>query len=308
MMPRHPHARARGAAIIIAMIVAALAATVTIAIAAEQQRWLAGVAARRDQVQAQSLALAAVQWTRQILLEDGARGSVDYLGEPWALPLPPTPLENGSIEGRIVDAQGLMNVNDLAQTGAQGDNERARFARLFARAGLGQPALEALADWVGTDPQARPQGALDAWYARQATPYLAAHAPMLRIGELAAVRGFDDAALARVMPYLAALPETTAVNVNTAPAAVLAALLQVPETNLTGLVAERVTRPFASIADFRNRLPQGAVIDDERAFAVASSYFLVTVRARQGDTIAQARALLKRSQGAWPVVVWQTIE
>ena len=27
-----------------------------------------------------------------------------------------------------------------------------------------------------------------------------------------------------------------------------------------------------------------------------------------GDTVAQARALLKRSRGAWPAVVWQTLE
>jgi len=301
-------ARSRGAAIIIAMIVAALAATVTIAIAAEQQRWLSGVAARRDQVQAQSLALAAVQWTRQILFDDAAHGSIDYLGEPWALPLPPTPLENGSIEGRIIDAQSFLNVNNLAQTGSAGDHERARFARLFAQRGLGAPALDALADRIDTDSQARAQGAEDTWYARQASPYLTANAPLLRIGELAAVRGFDDATLTRVLPYLTALPETTALNVNTAPAIVLAAVLGVRESDVAGLVAERVSRPFTTVADFRNRLPQGASIDDERAFAVASSYFIVTVRARQGDTVAQARALLKRGQGAWPSVVWQTIE
>jgi hypothetical protein len=41
---------------------------------------------------------------------------------------------------------------------------------------------------------------------------------------------------------------------------------------------------------------------------VSSNYFIVTVRARQGETVAQARALLKRTQGAWPAVVWQTLE
>jgi type II secretory pathway component PulK len=41
---------------------------------------------------------------------------------------------------------------------------------------------------------------------------------------------------------------------------------------------------------------------------VASRFFLVTVRARQGDTIAQARALIERGGNAWPRIVWQTIE
>ena len=47
----------RGAALILAMLVAALAATVAVALAGAQQRWLADVGSRRDQVQAQSLAV-----------------------------------------------------------------------------------------------------------------------------------------------------------------------------------------------------------------------------------------------------------
>ena len=50
------------------------------------------------------------------------------------------------------------------------------------------------------------------------------------------------------------------------------------------------------------KLPEG------RTFGFASSYFLVSVRSRQGDAIAQARALLKREGREWPIVVWQTLE
>ena len=111
----------RGAALILAMLVAALAATVAVALAAEQQRWLADVGNRGDQVQAQSLALAGVQWARQILADDARVSTVDYLGEPWSYPLPPTPIANGSIEGRIEDAQGRLNLNNAAQDGKAGD-------------------------------------------------------------------------------------------------------------------------------------------------------------------------------------------
>jgi general secretion pathway protein K len=295
---------ARGAAVIIAMVVAALAATVAMAIAAEQQRWFASVSARRDQVQAQSLALAGVQWTREILDDDARRGPIDYLGEPWALPLPPTPIENGSVEGSIVDAQGLLNLNNVDDSGTQGELERVRLTSLCTRLGIPSAALAALVDWVGTGSQRA-----DEWYVRQPSPYLPANAPLLRARELAAVRGFDDAALARLLPYVTALPPGTPLNVNTAPAPVLAAALPgVPEDAWSALATQRVAKPFTSVSDFRNRLPQGVPIGDERTLAVASSYFLVTVRARQGDTVAQARALLKRSPGAWPAVVWQTLE
>jgi general secretion pathway protein K len=194
------------------------------AIAAEQRRWVDDVAARRDQVQAQSLALAGAPVVAADPRRDSG-GGVDSLGQPWALPLPATPLENGFIEGRIVDAQGLLNVNNATLTGTQGDEERARLARLFARQGVPAAALDALADWIDTDRQARGNGAEDAFYARAAAPYLAANAPLVRVGELGAVRYFDDAALARALPYLTALPAGTPLNVNTAPLAVLAAAL-----------------------------------------------------------------------------------
>ena len=80
--------RVRGAALILAMLIAALAATVAISLAASQQQWFAGVALRNDQVQAQALAQSGVQWARQILFDQRRTSQIDYLGQPWALPLP----------------------------------------------------------------------------------------------------------------------------------------------------------------------------------------------------------------------------
>jgi len=44
--------------------------------------------------------------------------------------------------------------------------------------------------------------------------------------------------------------------------------------------------------------------------AVKSDWFVVSIEARQGDTVARARALFRRSAAAseWPTVVWQTVE
>ncbi|MET0731520.1 MAG: type II secretion system minor pseudopilin GspK [Casimicrobiaceae bacterium] len=304
-----PRNRARGAALVLAMLIAAIAATVAISLAAGQQQWQAGVALRSEQVQAQALAQAGVQWARQIMFDDDARSArIDHLGEAWALTLPATPIENGSIEGRIVDAQGLLNVNALGYAGAQGSLERTRFERLFARLGLPRASLDVIADWVDADGDARASGAEDAWYRQQASPALAANAPIVRLAELSALRGFNADIATTLAPYLAALPAETKFNVNTAPAAVLAAAIPGLDGDaLSSFVASRRERPFVNIADFRARLPPGASIDNEGAFAVASDYFLVTVVARQGPTRSQARALLKRG-GGWPQVVWQTIE
>ena len=69
--------RMRGAAIILAMLIAAFAAAVAATVFADQQRWGRTVELRRDQVQAQALALAGVQWARRILDDDARRSGID---------------------------------------------------------------------------------------------------------------------------------------------------------------------------------------------------------------------------------------
>jgi general secretion pathway protein K len=301
--------RDRGAAIVLAMLIAALAAAVAATVFADQQRWSRAVEHRRDQVQAQALAMAGVQWARQILDDDAHRSRIDHLGEPWAVPLPPIPLDNGEIRGAIVDAQGRLNINALGGSGAAAEPERRRIAALFARHGGPVAALDAIADWIDADRAPRESGAEDAFYAALPVPGLAADVPVLRIAELAYVKGVTPQALAAVAPYLSALPADTPLNVNTAPAEVLDATVDgLDADSLAALVASRAQKPFATVADFRSRLPSRTTLASEAAVAVNSSFFYVTVEATQGTTLARARALLHRSGSAWPVIVWQVVE
>jgi general secretion pathway protein K len=301
--------RQRGAALVLAMLVAALAATVAVALAADQQRWFADVGNRRDQVQAQSLALAGVQWARQILADDGRAGTVDYLGEPWSYPLPPTPIADGSIEGRIEDAQARLNLNNAAQDGKAGDAERARLAQLFAAKGVDSRMLDVLADWIDDDSNARPNGAEDSWYGSQSRGSVAANAPLLRTAEIASLRGAHAQTWAALDASVAALPAGTQLNINTAPPEVIAASIpDLTGEKLAAFGAERARKPFTTMAELRERMPRGTALPEGASFVFASSYFLVSVRSRQGDSIAQARALLKRDGRTWPSVVWQILE
>jgi general secretion pathway protein K len=296
----------RGAALLLAMLIAALAAVVAVAVAAEQQRWFADVANRRDQVQAQALALAGVQWARQIMQDDARAGTLDHLGEPWAFPLPRTPLENGSIEGGIEDAQARLNINNLAKDDALGKEELARFSRLLALRGIAPGALAAISgslmpisasengDKAGTAPRAKP---------------LPANLWPVRAAELAALPGVAPRDITRMLPFVVALPTATVLNVNTASPEILAAAFPDISTDaLAALVAERARKPFATLSDLRSRMPAGVNIPNETTLGTSSSFFVVSVRARQGETRAQARALLRRDGREWPIVVWQTIE
>jgi general secretion pathway protein K len=266
------------------------------------------VTQRRDQVQAQSIALAGIQWTRQIL--DAARAApFNHLREPWAMPLPATPVENGSVEGRIIDAQGMLNVNSLA-SGSQSAPERQRFARLFEALRVPPSTLATMIDWVDSDSIEEPGGAESAWYRRMAQPGLAPDMPATLVEELGDMRGMTATILRGLTRYVTALPEDTPLNVNTAPVELLAASIDgIDATALAELVASRAQRPFATVAEFRQRLPAGvSPIGADSMYTTKSRYFLVFVIARQGDTLAKARALVDRGGTGTPRIVWQTIE
>lgn len=300
--------RMRGAAIILAMLIAALAAAVAATVFADQQRWNRTVELRRNQVQAQALAIAGVLWARQILDDDARRSDLDHLGEPWALSLPPIPMEDGEIRGMIVDAQGRLNVNALGLAGTSAP-EYTRLATLFAQQGAPPAALPALADWIDEDAVVRDAGAEDAYYLAQTPPHLAANGPAVRVAELGIVRGMTPRGLAAVLPFLSALPAGTPVNVNTAPPEVLRAIVdRLDGEGLEAFLADRARKPFTTVAEFRARLPDGATLASDLGLSVRSNFFYVTIDARQGTTRSRARAMLRRGGGGSPAIVWQIVE
>ena len=286
--------RARGLALIVAMLVAALTAAVAAALVADESLWSSKVAHRQDQVQAQSLARAGIKWARQILAVTPGAAPIVTLNDPWALPLPPTPIEGGSVEGRITDAQGLFNLGNLA-IDEPGRGARAGFERLAANLALPADAVPRIANWIAS---------------RQYLAASAGHGAFVPLvaGELAGIPGLAPPTLVALAPYVVALPPKTPLNVNTAPAALLAAALQgLDRDEADALVESRRTRPFTSIEDFRSRLPPGATAGDLDRYAVGSEYFLVAVTAREGDTIADASALLRTHAGS-VTIVWQRVD
>ncbi len=298
--------RQRGVAIVLAMGVVALAAMAAAAIMVSQSTWARQVELTNDHIQARAVLLAGADWARALLADDRRLSNVDHLGEPWALKLPPLPVENGELVGQIEDQQGKFNLNNLVTQGKINVAQFAHFRSLLATLGLPDQLADALADWIDEDGQPQPRdGAEDAYYLALDPPYLAANRPLIDVAELALVRGFDDNVRARLRPYITALPDLTAVNVNTAPAEVLAAV--VDGLDLGGaqlLVTQRDRAYFRSSDDFLRRLPRGA----EAAagdIGVSSDYFIATLRVTIGGAQARGSALLARGSSGWPNIVWR---
>ena len=290
----------------LAMGVVAVATLAATAILVSQSTWSRQVELTAGRAQAQLLIQAGLDWARAVLSDDRRASSVDHLGEPWALRLPPIPVDNGSLAGYIEDQQGKFNLNNLVKDGKVNLAQLAHFRRLLSVLDLPPTLAGALADWIDADSDPQPQGgAEDEYYGSLQPPYLAANRPLIDVAELALVRGFDDNVRARLRPFVTALPRATAVNANTATPEVLAAVVEgLGIDGARTLVAQREGAYFRNFSDFFNQLPAGVVAPAE-GISVGSDYFIATTRITIGGAQARGSALLAREKAGWPAIVWR---
>lgn len=290
----------------LALTVVALAALAVTAMMVSQSIWSRRVELTVAHAQAQQLVQAGLDWGRAVLSDDRRTSTVDYLGEPWALRLPPIPVENGSLTGRIEDQQGKFNLNNLLMDGKLDLAQLDHFRRLLAILGLPPALAGSLADWIDADSEPQPQGgAEDAYYLSLPSPYLAANRPLIDVAELALVRGFDDGVRARLHPFVTALPQFTPVNVNTATPEVIAAMVDgLSLDDARVLVARRDQAYFHNLPDFFGQLPQGLSVPPNN-LSVSSDFFLATMQVTIGAAQARGVALLHRGNDGWPAIIWR---
>ena len=221
--------RQRGVALITAIVVVAIATVLAVRIgtrAAMDLRRTAGLVALD---QGWHVALGAEAWAIEVLNVD-IRDSqeLDHLGEAWAQPLPPLPVDGGEVRGALEDMQGRFNLNNLINADHEPDTVNIeRFQRLLLLVGAQPRWASLMADWIDDDPQPGiPEGAEDGAYLAQNPPYRAANRPVATTTEMMALPGMTRDEFERIRPYVAALPAGTTVNVCTAKAPVLAALVE----------------------------------------------------------------------------------
>jgi general secretion pathway protein K len=241
-----------------------------------------------------------------VLSDDRRLSNVDHLGEPWALRLPPVPVDNGELAGRIDDQHGAFNLNNVVVNGVASVAHVAQFQRLLQVLDLPEALADSLADWVDADGEPLSQGgAEDGYYQGLQPPILAANRALTDVAELALVRGYDEGVRARLRPFVTALPRFTAINVNTASPEVLVAVVRGLDLDAArALVAQRERAYFRNVAEFRAQLPPGAEAGGSD-IATASQFFMASVRVTIGSAVAQGSALLVRDAAGWPGVVWR---
>ena len=292
--------RQGGAALLTAMLIVTLVASLAAAMVWRQYRAVQIEAADRARSQAGWVLVGALDWARLILREDArdkSRGEVDDLGEVWAVPLAEARLStflaadrNASsddgpeafLSGRIDDAQARYNLANVIEPREPDAVELAVMGRLADAAGVSRASMER---WVA---QLRA--------ARHASPD-ADDAPLrARTLDQLAWFGVDADTRARLEPWLTLLPTPTPVNLNTAPKEVIAAVIEGMDlSSAERLVQARRSKPFRSLDDAKNQVaePLRAKLVDPRV-SVKTDHFLVTGRLRLDERVVEQRSLVRR--------------
>lgn len=306
----HPYLRVgqRGAAIVTALLIVMLATTVVAALFVRENVTLRAVENRQALAQTRWIERAAIDWAKVILRADARSGVVDHLGEPWAVPVADTELDEtvtagaqigrnsrpAMLAGQISDAQSRLNLNSLVQSGRPVQGQLEALRRLFEMLDIAPSLADTVLERVQRGQPTLEDG--------KTVPAL--QAPILRLTDLLALPGFDADSIERLLPFAIVLPRATQVNVNTAPAEVMAAL--VPQLGLSG------ARRFVSQRErtfFRQLGEASALIEDQPVLSpalmgVASNYFTVRGMVRFERVESLSETLLERSVDRVEIV-WQ---
>lgn len=301
----------RGVAVVTALLIVAVAASAATYMLSQQSALLNQAALVAARAQADLYAQAGLDWARGVVAQDArTAGAYDSLGEAWAQPIAGMPIERAVVSGSLADEQGKFNLNNLVGASKQASPNDVKIARqLFRSLELPEDLVGAVVDWIDADADLTgTSGAEDPFYLGLARPYRAANQPMVQVEELHRVRGFDARTVARLRPFVTALPGRTPVNVNTAPAEVIAAILpeQSPD-EIRAFVAGRAQRPFKTtqeIADRWKKVPAGAIGTD---LDVKTSWFSARILVAQDDVQLASEALIERKANPAGVtaIIWR---
>lgn len=300
----------RGAALLIAMLIVTLVATFAAAALWQQWRAVEVEAAERSRMQAGWVLTGALDWARLIIREDSRTGGADHLAEPWAVPLQEARLstflaadrnadtsgaaDDTFLSGSITDAQGLLNLANLVESGSQSRTGTRSFQRLFALLGLPQSQVQMLAENmrlasdISTDNQSASQSPLAPERAEQM-----------------AWLGLPQSSVTALLPYVTILPGRTTVNLNTAPAEVISAAVDgLTLAEAQEMVARRAQAPFRTLQEATQMMPQHTAALNEGTVGFATNFFEVRGRLRIDRMVIEERSLLQRS-GLDVKTVWR---
>lgn len=199
-------------------------------------------------------------------------------------------------KGRLYDLQAKFNINNV-----QDKNFQLFFYNLLEKASDNLTAsqrtliFDATNHWISAYQPDRGHDKFLDFYLKQKPPYYPGYQPMQHISEFRLVQGVTATLYQALLPNLTALPDVTAININTASKTVLQALGNgLNESQVHELLEARGEK---GITDLSKIVPLLQTLDIPLAqITIESTYFLSIATTSIDDSQLTVYTLIKRTK------------
>lgn len=209
---------------------------------------------------------------------------------------------NITISGELFDLQGRFNVNTLMN-----EQYQPIFYGLLEKLGIGKTSqerkelMDSVTYWIHPSQMLSTHDEWHDKYARQKPVYFPSQMPMYHSSELRLVYGMSAKYYQVLIPWVTALPEATAINLNTAPAILLSVLgTSINGNDLKHILQVRRSKPFKNTQEIAPIIAQYHIPNE--LLTIESAYFLAVATVKSADISMQVFITLKRQKdksGLW---------
>lgn len=294
-------AEQKGSALLMALFITAIAAIISISLLDRQSIDIERTALTIEANQAYLYAQGAEIWADHYLLGNiypTTTGNTKYPWNAWPVIMPMQKLPNGgSVTAILMDAQSLYNINDL-----QDENQQTVFMQFLTNLLPGAYSqntpniVSGITNWISPLGQ-NANVNLEEYYLNHQPPYQSGHTLFAMINELRLVNGVTQQVYNISSPYLIALPVTTMININSAPAMVLTTLSNTMTlSQAQQLVSLRNSSGgFATLGDFAAIPLVQQLALNQSNITTTSNYFLLRVDVNYYNVHMTIFSLYKRA-------------
>ncbi|WP_163834574.1 type II secretion system minor pseudopilin GspK [Spartinivicinus ruber] len=265
--------------------------------------------------QAKQYAYSAEQLVAELLRADKEndernKADKDHYFEAWHYQQEELKIDTGDIgkiEIDVFDLQAFINLNSLAaKTNSPPDDGKDSerkdkstsfkskdvIVRLLGLQGIetdkAKQIVSQITDWVDANQQVSSNGAEDDDYLLGDNPYRTANDQMASVSELMLLANMDYKTYRKLAPFVAVVPAAstdTKINVNTAPAKVIQAIIKegLDSKAANSIIQKRGKEGFKEVQDFK-QLPEltGKTVPDG-SLSVKSDYFKAVIKTKFAD-------------------------